>query len=157
MAERIAVRAVLLTAGDLILLMRIQEPVTGNLFWITPGGAIEEDETAEEGLRRELVEETGLRDFQVGPLLWTREHRFTWDSREYHQKESYYLVRTDHFEPTMDELAAPGEWSAFRGFAWWSLQGIRESDDVFAPRRLAELLGQLIDSGPPEHVLDAGV
>ncbi len=157
MTERIAVRAVLLTPDNLVLLMRIQEPVTGNQCWITPGGAIEAHETPEDGLRRELAEETGLEEFRIGPLLWTREHSFTWDSREYHQKETYYLVRTGPFEPRMDELAAPGEWSAFRGFEWWSLQSIRESDEAFAPRRLPELLRQLIDCGPPEPVLDAGV
>ena len=157
MNERNAVRAIILTSNGRILLMKIQEPISGNQFWITPGGAPEKHETAEEGLRRELVEETGLEEFQIGPLLWTREHHFTWNGKEYFQKEAYYVVQTDHFEPRMDELAAPGEWSAFRGFRWWNLNEIKMSDETFAPRRIHTLLGQLIENGPPEHALDAGI
>ena len=157
MNKRNAVRAVLLTQDGLILLMKIQEPITGNLFWITPGGATEKQETAEEGLQRELMEETGIERFQIGPFIWTREHHFTWNGVEVFQKESYYLVQTDHFEPKMDELAAPGEWSAFRGFRWWSLEELKKSDETFAPRRLPTLFGQLIEKGPPEGPTDIGI
>lgn len=157
MNQRNAVRAVMLTQDNRILLMKIQEPITGNQFWITPGGATEKRETPEEGLRRELVEETGLEAFQLGPLLWTRAHHFTWNGEEHFQKEAYYLVLTDHFEPRMDELAAPGEWSAFRGFRWWNLDEIRDADEIFVPRHLHALLGQLIKNGPPEHALDVGI
>ena len=81
MIRRQAMRAVLLTPGGRILLMRCEDPASGRNVWFTPGGAVEPGETSEAGLRRELAEETGLRDVQVGPLLWTRTHEFSWDGR----------------------------------------------------------------------------
>lgn len=137
--------------------MKIEEPVSRFQVWITPGGAIEPGESAEEGLRREVEEETGIRNIQIGPLIWTRSHQFTWDGKEYSQQEAYYLVKTALFEPHMDEEAAPGEWRAFRGFRWWSVEQIGRSHDTFVPRHLASLIEQLIESGSPEEPFDVGI
>ena len=92
----------------------------------------------------------------IGPLIWKRAHQFTWDGRDYSQQEAYYLVKTALFEPHMDEEAAPGEWRAFRGFRWWSVEQIRRSQDTFVPRHLAGLIEQLIERGPPEEPFDVG-
>ena len=157
MENRQAVRALFLAPDGCVLLMKIEEPASRLQFWITPGGAVEPGESAEEGLRREVEEETGLRDIQIGPLIWTRAHQFTWDGRAYSQQGAFYLVKTARFEPHMDEKAAPGEWQAFRGFRWWSVEQIRRSEDTFVPRRLADLIEQLIKNGPPEEPFDVGI
>ena len=65
MIRRKAVRAVILTPDHRILLMKVREPVTGIQVWITPGGGLETGESDEEGLRREVAEETGARDFRL--------------------------------------------------------------------------------------------
>ena len=74
-----AVRAVFMTPDHRLLLMKVQEPVTGSEFWITPGGGLEPGESDEEGLRREVAEETGGRYFRLGPPIWTRKYEFSWD------------------------------------------------------------------------------
>jgi ADP-ribose pyrophosphatase YjhB (NUDIX family) len=54
----------LIIDGDRILLVeRGREPLKG--FWSLPGGALETGETLHEGIRREVLEETGL---QVIPV-----------------------------------------------------------------------------------------
>ena len=63
MIQRKAVRAVIMTPDHRVLLMKLQEPVTGFQLWITPGGGLKPDESEEEGLRREVAEETGVRNF----------------------------------------------------------------------------------------------
>lgn len=69
---RMNVRAVLLTPESCILMMKLQEPVTRNEFWITPGGTVESGEDFKTALLRELKEETGRDDFEISPLIWTR-------------------------------------------------------------------------------------
>ncbi len=49
---------VLVEGGKILLVKRGREPFKGE--WAVPGGRIEEDESAEECLRREMKEETGL-------------------------------------------------------------------------------------------------
>jgi len=51
-----------------LLLIKERENATGRSFWFFPGGGMEEGETAEECVRREMKEETGL-DVEVKSLL----------------------------------------------------------------------------------------
>jgi double-stranded uracil-DNA glycosylase len=93
-------------AGRTILLRYGNEYAT---WWITPGGGKAPGESDEEALRRELREELGLRDFELGPLLWTRERWFRDEPGHCGQRENVYLVRVDAFEPAPElELADEG-------------------------------------------------
>ena len=153
---RQGVRAVVLDPDDRILLVRFEFPDT--VFWATPGGGLEEHETHEQALFRELEEEVGLTDVTLGPLIWTRTHvepfaSGLWDG----QTERYFLLRTPRFEPsprqTEEELAA--EWVT--GMRWWTQAELAAADVKFAPRRLPELVAALLRDGPPGEPLDVGV
>lgn len=142
--------------ADRVLL--VQFSFEGRIVWACPGGGLEDGEADDAAILRELDEEVGLSGFTLGPCVWTREHVIPlfggrWDG----QRERFYLVRTDWFEPrprfTAEELAAEG----MVGMRWWALEELRTSDQVFAPRRLAQLLQDLRADGPPEAPVDAGV
>ena len=133
MIQRKAVRAVIMTPDHRVLMMKV-ETATGIHVWIAPGGGLEPGESEEEGLRREVAEETGARNFRLGPSVWTRKHEFSWNGRSYSQNEVYYLVQADQFDPVIDVEAAPGEASAFRGFHWWSIDAIAKSEEKFEVR-----------------------
>ena len=67
MRIRRAVRAIVLDPDDRILLVRFSFPSRD--VWATPGGGIDEGESAEEAIRRELGEETGLEvDAPITPI-----------------------------------------------------------------------------------------
>ncbi len=156
MRLRQAVRAVVLDPADRILLVRFEFPTNG--VWATPGGGIDEGETPEQAIARELDEELGLMDVELGPWIWTREHivpfeNGLWDG----QVERYALVRTDAFEPaprfTPEQLAD----EFVVGMRWWTLAELATSEELFAPRRLPELVAALLRDGPLGKPVDVGV
>lgn len=95
--QRQNVRAAIVDEQDRILLLRYGDDY--GHWWVTPGGGREEGETDEQTLRRELEEEVGLVDFEIGPRLWER-HGWTLDEPGFASFLSrVYLVRVDRFEP----------------------------------------------------------
>jgi len=102
------VRAVLRDMRGHILLLRYEDAY--GRWWVTPGGGQEQGESDEDTLRRELAEEIGLGEFELGPLLWELSH---WD----HDDPSYggsasrvYGVGVDVFEPQEITEAHEARW-----------------------------------------------
>lgn len=52
-----------------ILLLHIARPQTAEHYWDLPGGRVQEGESTVEALRREVAEETGIRDMVIGQSL----------------------------------------------------------------------------------------
>jgi 8-oxo-dGTP pyrophosphatase MutT (NUDIX family) len=154
---RPAARAVVLDPDDRILLVRFEFP-GGRTIWATPGGGIEPGEGPEQAIRRELAEEAGLVVERVGPAIWTRLHIVPfiggqWDG----QREQYHLVRVPSFtaEPQLSWERLNAE-HVFE-LRWWSSAELDEAAEIFAPRRLPELLRALLSDGPPSEPIDTGV
>ena len=63
---QLAVGAVVVSDGALLMVQRDQEPAKG--LWTLPGGRVEHGEYIEDALRREVSEETGI-DIEVDRLL----------------------------------------------------------------------------------------
>ncbi len=87
----VGVGAVVVHAGKVLLVRRGREPLKGQ--WSLPGGLLEVGESLEDGVIREVSEETGLR---VAPLelieLLDRIHR-EGDRVRYHYVIADYLCR----------------------------------------------------------------
>ena len=148
---REAVRALVVDAEERVLLMRFENPANGDVWWATPGGGVEGDESDETALRRELVEEIGLRDPEIGPVVWVREHVLPWDRQLWRQRERFHLVQVDRHEasPTID-LAA----EHVHGHRWWTLEELAATDERLAPRALATDLRALLRGGPRDEPVD---
>ena len=150
MTDRQAVRALLLTPEHQILLLRVRPPQGGNWFWIAPGGGIDIGETEEAGLRRELQEEVGLDRFAIGPLVWKRQHTFDWGDRRICQREDYYIVHVERFEPRMSDTT---EIKYLDQFRWWSVAELAHSVEPLAPRALPDIVARYLVDGPPRGPL----
>jgi ADP-ribose pyrophosphatase YjhB (NUDIX family) len=153
---RVATRALVIDEEDRILLVRFD--FGDRLVWAAPGGGVDEGESDERAIRRELLEETGLADLELGPLVWTRTHHVPLgDGRWDGQTERYYLVRTPAFEPvpqlTWEELREEN----MTAVRWWSLDELETAEAEFAPRRLPSLVRSLLEEGPPASSVDVGV
>jgi hypothetical protein len=73
------------------------------------------------------------------------------------QTERYFLVRTTAFEPrpllTPEQLAD----EHVAEVRWWTPAELAGADAVFSPRRLPELVAELLRDGPPPATVDVGV
>ena len=144
--ERHAIRAILLTPGQEILLLRIRAPQGGDWFWITPGGGLEPGESVEAGLRRELREELGLEQFEIGPLVWRRQHTFNWGEKRICQREQYHIVQVARFEPQMSD---PVEAKILDRFRWWPVAELAHAHERLTPDQLAAIVARYLAHGPP--------
>lgn len=147
---RLAARILLLDAANRLLLMQACDP-RGNFFWVAPGGGLDVGETFELAARRELYEETGQL-ISIGPCVWIRRHSYLWDGRQFDQAERFFIARTT------SELVKPMKLDGYIvGHRWWSLDEIRASTEIFAPRQLASFLSPLLSGDVPSEPIDCGV
>ena len=145
----------MLDDDDRILLVHFEFPDW--TLWATPGGGVEPGETLEMAIRRELLEEVGLVDVDLGPVIWERTHVFPFAEFS-GQYEKFFLIRTSTsvINPSFSQQELLAE--RLTASRWWTVQEIREaSDELFAPRQLASLMEMLLTEGPPSEVVDTGV
>jgi double-stranded uracil-DNA glycosylase len=107
---RRAVRAVVVDPEDRVLLLRYGAGY--DQWWITPGGGIDAGESDEQALRRELREELGVEEFELGPLLFERERHFLGEPGFGGQTNRSYLVRIPAFEARAISEADEARWFA---------------------------------------------
>ncbi|MFF9488690.1 MULTISPECIES: NUDIX hydrolase [unclassified Streptomyces] len=142
-------RVVLLDPRDRILLLHGHEPDDpADDWWFTPGGGVEGDETREQAALRELAEETGITEVELGPVLWRRRCSFPFAGRRWDQDEWYYLARTTRTATAATALTEL-ERRSVTGARWWTYPELARAHETVYPTRLAGLLRTLLDEGPP--------
>ncbi|GAA3158067.1 NUDIX hydrolase [Streptomyces echinatus] len=142
-------RVVLLDPDDRILLLHGHEPDDpADDWWFTPGGGLEGAETREEAALRELAEETGITDVELGPVLWRRRCSFPFAGRRWDQDEWYYLARTRQTATAATGLTEL-ERRSVAGARWWTCQELTRARETVYPTRLAGLLRTLLVEGAP--------
>lgn len=156
----------LLVDGDRVLLAQ-HDIRDGDTVWVGPGGGVEDGESLEQALTRELHEETGLMitAAHAPRFVWVqtvafpemREHGFAGVANH------FFLVHTDTFEPTSGVAAGAAGHPNDEGILdqrWWSLVEIdtaRADGVLFSPRALPTLLRALLTDGPPAAPIAIGL
>jgi ADP-ribose pyrophosphatase YjhB (NUDIX family) len=86
--RRIAVRGIIFKDGKLLCQKLTAYRRDDRDFWCTPGGGLDIGEQLEDGLRREMIEETGI-DPKIGRLLFMQQ--FSEDGKK-EQMEFFFLI-----------------------------------------------------------------
>ncbi len=156
--KRTAARVVVLDQHGHVLLLEARDPADASKgqWWEIPGGGIEQGETSAEAARRELYEETGIVEAEIGPCVWTQHSKFTFAGWKFDQHEHVHVAWTDRIDLSTRK---PGgleafEAMAFGGHHWWGLDELLSSDVQVLPRRLREFLPDLVAGELPAEPLD---
>jgi 8-oxo-dGTP pyrophosphatase MutT (NUDIX family) len=146
----LAARVVLVDPAPAVLLLAGRDPSDPGAvpFWIVPGGGAHRGESNEDAARRELYEETGAALGDLGPVVWARRADFFFDGRAFHQREVFYVVRTENF-PVRATGLTEEEDRFITSWRWWPLADLAATKEVLYPVDLARLVGRWLAEGPP--------
>ena len=164
-ARRQAARGVVLDRLDRVLLLRARDPwvPAKGEWWELPGGGMEPGEASGSAAAREIHEETGLTDVEVGPCVWQHDARFTFAGIRFEQLEHIHVARwrgqatDDAYRPAGLEML---EAMAFSGFSWWTageLADMAAGGERIIPPWLPELLPVFLAEGAPAEPLHLGL
>ena len=113
-------------------------------LWVTPGGGLDADETYEECIKREIYEELGLEDVEIGEYVWYRNIWFeTTEGNSVLSKERYFVVHVGSIDFSFEHMTKY-EKPLTKAGRWWSVEDISSSKEEFfidnLPMRLKELM-----------------
>jgi 8-oxo-dGTP pyrophosphatase MutT (NUDIX family) len=146
-------RVLLLDRADRILLMKGRLPgsLQGDGAWFTIGGGVEAGETWLEAAAREIIEETGITAFELGPIVWAREGVLEIPDPVVFD-ERYVVARCDGAEPSRDGWNAV-ENELIDDIAWWTLPDLRATAERVFPPGLAQHLPPILAGTYPPKPL----
>jgi 8-oxo-dGTP pyrophosphatase MutT (NUDIX family) len=155
MRERLTARVLLLDADGRLLLMKGRMTLRPDApsWWFTVGGGVEPGETIFEAARREVAEEAGFSEVEIGPVVWLRDGVGKLASGEkVIFKENYVVARCAGGEPCRDRWEAH-EIALMDDLRWWTAQEIAATSEVIYPQNLAELLPDILSGAYPAQPL----
>lgn len=154
MNERQVARVLLLNELDQLLLIEGSDPTGARdtTWWFTPGGGSEGTETLHETASRELWEETGLELQITGNHIWERVATFEFMGTNYHQREFFFVARTETFIPKPQQLSEI-EKGSIMGFKWWSRHELESTNETIFPTELKTNFSEVISESSVPRTL----
>jgi len=152
MLTRKSSRAIVLNDQNQIFLFRYSFDFFAEktAIWITPGGALDEGETFEEALKRELFEELGIELTELTPFVFYRTPLYELKNGEtVRSEEQFYLVRLNETEFSYANWTESENQRMTAG-KWWSVEEIRQSEEKFFSEDIVGILERLSRGETPK-------
>lgn len=112
-------------------------------IWITPGGGLEEGESFEDALKRELFEELGVQIKEKCPEVYYRNPIYAMKNGEKVQSvEKFFLVMLED-EEFSSECWTESEKKRMLAGKWWSTEEIERSEEEFFSKDVLWILYEL--------------
>lgn len=144
--EKSAGGVVLRTIGGVVHALVIRDPYKK---WGLPKGRAENGETSAEAAVREVREETGLGDVELGPELVTIDWRFTMDGAPIHKYTTFFLM----YSRTGDPVPARAE--GISRCSWVPLEKAPERISYENAAEVVRIAQRLTaERGPPAEAAD---
>lgn len=147
---RLTARAIIFNkkTGKILLINYLNENANSTKeftkgFWALPGGGLEDNESFEEGLKREIYEETGLIDFELKNCVLTRVVYLDIEKGRQPFYERYYLVKTSSEEIKTEGLTNY-EINVIKEYKWWTIEEIKETKEVIFPIGLKTVIDKAV-------------
>ena len=161
---RNSIKLILLNENNELLLMKTEDKDIqsdkgkyNGLFWQMIGGKIEDGETIEETIYRELLEETGLKkeEVQIGKIVWYGEVDLLMHGSLTTVKQSFILARTKNIDVNLSNLTEE-EKPVCTKLEWFSLEKIKKCTDIIYPVLLTEdkYLPAILRGNIPNEILN---
>ena len=107
----------------------------------TPGGGgVDHSESINDAARRELYEKTGIQIDDVGVCVAVVDGAFTFNGRDYRQREYVFSVRVQESFCRPVAFADEIERAAHLGHRWWDVDQVLATEHNLYPAALPELL-----------------
>ena len=146
MSKRQSARAILLNPQNQMLWLLVADEIgRGGItpFWSVPGGGLEEGETFEATLKREMLEELGLEISEPGIHVATFEGLTQWRDQWYDNDSRFFVLRLEQQEFDFSRHTDL-EQEVVKGYRWWSYEEIKNSSDLFLPAAIVEVFGGFV-------------
>ena len=153
--KRSAARVVLLDRSARIFMVNAEDPLDPfkPAWWEIPGGGVGRGEDSAAAAARELYEETGIVDVEMGPVIWTQRVQFTFGGYYFDSDERIHVAWCDGGEYQPQHLEALEE-AAFLGARWWEVDELLVSEEPVLPALLRDHLAPIAAGELPVEPID---
>jgi ADP-ribose pyrophosphatase YjhB (NUDIX family) len=144
MRLRRAGRVIALDPGNRVLLMRYDDGPPNGRHWSTPGGGLNPGESYADGAARELAEETGWTDVEIGDQVFEQEIVMGYGGEIVRQHECLFLARVATARREVIDVDGMHRSDGIAAWRWWTLAEIDATTEVIWPASLSSVIRDLL-------------